>query len=103
MADLRRRKRYETFVAEGLGEWTDLEKTFLSLEAMRLEFAGSFDYDLTALGGAADKAVSELKALFGSQGTIFNKCDQQPSDLSSGKPLSWISTEQQTSDPHLPA
>ena len=65
-------REYETFVAEGLGEWTDLEKTFLSLEAMRLEFAGSFDYDLTALGGAADKAVSELKALFGSQGTIFN-------------------------------
>ena len=65
-------REYETFVAEGLGEWTDLEKTFLSLEAMRLEFAGTFDYDLTALGGAADKAVSELKALFGSQGTIFN-------------------------------
>ena len=65
-------REYETFVAEGLGEWADIDQTFLSLEAMRLEFAGSFDYDLTALGGAADKAVSELKTLFGSQGTIFN-------------------------------
>ena len=65
-------REYETFVAEGLGEWADIDQTFLELGAMRLEFAGSFDYDLTALGGAADKAVSELKALFGSQGTILN-------------------------------
>ena len=65
-------REYETFVAEGLGEWADIDQTLLELEAMRLDFSVSFDYDLTAIGSAADKAISELKALFGSQGTIFN-------------------------------
>ena len=65
-------REYETFVAEGLGEWADIDQTLLELEAMRLDFSVSFDYDLTAIGSPADKAVSELKALFGSQGTIFN-------------------------------
>ena len=39
---------------------------------MRLDFSAGSDYDLTAFGNPADKAVRELKALFGSQGTIFN-------------------------------
>ena len=65
-------REYETFVAEGLGEWADIDQTLLELEAMRLDFSVSFDYDLTAIGSAADKAVSELKALFGAQDTIFN-------------------------------
>ena len=62
----------DTLVAEGLGEWADIDQTLLELEAMRLDFSVSFDYDLTAIGSPADKAVSELKALFGTQGTIFN-------------------------------
>ena len=65
-------REFETFVAEGLGEWADIDQTLLELEAMRLNFSVSFDHDLTAIGSAADKAVSELKALFGAQGTIFN-------------------------------
>ena len=65
-------REYETFVAEGLGEWADIDQTLLELEAMRLDFSVSFDYDLTAIGSAADKAVSEMKALFGAQDTIFN-------------------------------
>ena len=65
-------REYETFVAEGLGQWSDSKQKFLELAAMRLDFSAGFDYDLTAIGSPADKAVSELKTLFGSQGTIFN-------------------------------
>ena len=61
-----------TLSARGLGKWADLTPNFRELAAMRLEFSGSFDYDLTAVGNATDKAVSELKALFGLQGTTFN-------------------------------
>ena len=66
-------REIETLISEGLGEWANLDQTFLELVAMRLDFAVSFDYDLTAVGSEADKAVSELKALFGLQGTIFNR------------------------------
>ena len=61
-----------TLSARGLGNWADLTPNFRELAARRLEFSGSFDYDLTAVGNATDKAVSELKALFGLQGTTFN-------------------------------
>ena len=59
----------DTFVAEGLGECADIDQILLELEAMRLDFSSSFDNDLTAIGSPAVKAVSDLKALFGSQGT----------------------------------
>ena len=62
----------ETFIAEGIGQWSDPEQRLLELAAMRLDFSAGFDHDLTAIGSPADKAVRELKALFGSQGTIFN-------------------------------
>ena len=61
-----------TLSARGLGNWADLTPNFRELAARRLEFSGSFDYDLTAVGSVADKAVSELKVLFGLQGTTFN-------------------------------
>ena len=59
-----------TLSARGLGNWADLTPNFRELAAMRLELSGSFDYDLTAFGSATNKAVSELKALFGLQGFI---------------------------------
>ena len=62
---------FETFVAEGLGQWSDSKQKFIELAAMRLDFSAGFDHDLTAIGSPAVKAVSGLKALFGSQGTIF--------------------------------
>ena len=62
-----------TLSARGLGNWVDLTPNFRELAAMRLEFSGSFDYDLTAVGNATDKGVSELKALFRVQGTTCNK------------------------------
>ena len=65
-------REFETFVAEGLGQWSDSKQKFLELAAMRLDFSAGFDHDLTAIGSPADKAVRELKALFGSQGTICN-------------------------------
>ncbi len=62
----------DTLVAEGLGEWADLNQMIIERVANLLDFSSSFDHDLTAFGSPANKAVSELKALFGSQGTIFN-------------------------------
>ena len=62
----------DTLVAEGLGEWADLNQMIIERVANLLDFSSSFDHDLTAIGSPADKAVSELKALFGAQGTIFN-------------------------------
>ena len=63
----------ETLIAEGVSEWADLDQTFLKLEAMRLEFSVSFDYDITAIGKESEDAVIKLKQLFGVQGTIFNR------------------------------
>ena len=63
----------ETLIAEGVSEWADLDQTFLELEAMRLEFSVSFDYDITAIGKESEDAVIKLKQLFGVQGTIFNR------------------------------
>ncbi len=62
-----------TLVSDTLGEWGSYNGTITEMAAMRLEFSVSFDYDLTAVGSEADKAVSELKALFGAQGTNFNR------------------------------
>ena len=62
----------DTLIAEGLGEWADLNQMIIERVANLLDFSSSFDHDLTAIGSAADKAVSELKALFGAQDTIFN-------------------------------
>ena len=62
----------DTLVAGGLGEWADLNQMIIERVANLLDFSSSFDHDLTAIGSPADKAVSELKALFGIQGTIFN-------------------------------
>ena len=96
-------REFETFVAEALGQWSDSKQKFLELAAMRLDFSAGSDYDLTAFGSPADKAVRELKALFGSQGTIFNNAINKPDDLSSGKPLSRLPAKQQASNPYLPA
>ena len=62
-----------TLVSDALGEWGGYNEAITEMAAQRLEFSVSFDYDLTAVGSEADKAVSELKALFGAQGTIFNR------------------------------
>ena len=62
-----------TLVSDALGEWGGYNETITEMVAQRLEFSVSFDYDLTAVGSEADKAVGDLKALFGAEGTIFNK------------------------------
>ncbi len=62
-----------TLVSDALGEWGGYNEAITEMAAQRLEFSVSFDYDLTAVGSEADKAVSDLKALFGAQGTIFNR------------------------------
>ncbi len=62
-----------TLVSDTLGEWGDYNGTITEMAAQKLEFSVSFDHDLTAVGSEANKAVSDLKALFGAQGTIFNR------------------------------
>ena len=61
-------REFETFVAEGLGEWADIDQTLLELEAMRLDFSVSFDYDLRnrgawplTLGGHAPRFLSVIR------------------------------------------
>ena len=45
----------DTLVAEGLGEWADLNQMIIERIANLLDFSSSFDHDLTANGSAAEK------------------------------------------------